>query len=896
LTRKRIFSLRFKLGVAALVVEFLTVAVLTWQGVNLAQKHLAEEYASSIAELLPVLQSALVTPLLEEDIITIKEVLSPLTRAEEGGVQALRISNQNGDILWSVNSARLEESLSQEEHPHVEISPQHFLSHTLSANARTPFRIQLPLSLDREQVGSVELLFDTESLFTTLAALTRHGLVIGALAITLGSLVFVLLARAMTINLVKIERAADAVSRGEYQTSIDIHSRDELGTLATAFNRMARQIESDWQQQRDREQQMQRQHEQLTGAETVANIGSWSRDLKTQELHWSPGFYQVMEIDPNEPPSYEKLAARLPKEARKVATDALTGKSAAPMIFTITRPGGGHRDIEVTVRLFYDDQTTPRRIVGTIRDITQQLAAARASREGEQMLLSVINNAPALVVLKDREGHILHSNQTHAAVFGMQPDELIGRTSFDFHPQAEAEEIVARDEEVFRTGQRSEIIETLFNGVEKRIYNTTRTPLTDESGAVFALVFFAWDVTNQAQSEDQRRSQQKMEALGQLTGGVAHDYNNMLAIILGYAELLNDRLKDDPQSSTFVNEILHAGRRSAEMTKKLLGFAKQQPSTTNSTELNKVVENNLDVFKKSVAADVQITLELAEDLLPVRVSVAELEDALINLVVNARQAMPTGGNLIIRTENRSMSAGQMRDTRLPPGNYVTLTIIDTGTGMDQQTIDRVFEPFFTTKGKLGTGLGLSQVYGFLQRAGGDIQISSTPGKGSQFTLYFQPSADSDSAASLPVVDPSAALDTLPGTGQILLVDDEPALVEMSYEILTSRGYEVTMASSGEDALQAISDLADSRFDLLISDIIMPNMDGQRLAQLARQQQPGLKVLFVSGYNQATAIKLRPGYTDLLTKPFSSNELLNKTRQMIHGTPTEHQEPAATEEN
>jgi HAMP domain-containing protein len=261
LTRKRTFSLRFKLGVAALVVECLTVAVLTWQGVNLAQKHLAEEYAGSIAELLPVLQSALVTPLLEEDIITIKEILLPLTRTENGGVQALRISNQNGDILWSVNATRLDEFLSSKEHPHHEITPQHFLSHTLSANARAPFRVQLPLSLDRALVGSIELQFDTESLFITLASLTRHGVIIGVLAITLGSLVFLLLARAMTINLVKIERAADAVSRGEYQTSIDINSRDELGTLAAAFNRMARQIEIDWQHQRDREQQMQRQHE-----------------------------------------------------------------------------------------------------------------------------------------------------------------------------------------------------------------------------------------------------------------------------------------------------------------------------------------------------------------------------------------------------------------------------------------------------------------------------------------------------------------------------------------------------------------------------------------------------------------------------------------------------------
>jgi CheY-like chemotaxis protein len=328
------------------------------------------------------------------------------------------------------------------------------------------------------------------------------------------------------------------------------------------------------------------------------------------------------------------------------------------------------------------------------------------------------------------------------------------------------------------------------------------------------------------------------------------------------------------------------------MTKKLLGFAKQQPSTTNATELNKVVETNLDVFKKSVVGAVQITLELAEDLWPVQVSVAELKDALINLIVNARQAMPSGGTLLIRTENRSMSAGQMRDTRLAAGNYVTLAIVDTGIGMDQQTIDRVFEPFFTTKGELGTGLGLSQVYGFVQRADGDIQISSSLGKGSQFTLYFPPSADSDSAASLPDTAPSAAIDTLPGTGQILLVDDEPALVDMSNEILTSRGYRVTIASGGDEALQAMSGLTDRRFDLLISDIIMPNMDGQRLAQLARQQQPGLKVLFVSGYNQAAAIKLKPGYTDLLTKPFSSNELLNKTRQMIISTPPERQEANA----
>jgi len=1010
LTQKRIISLRLKLGATALLIEFLTVALLTWYWVAFTQNHLAKEHQRSVTELVPVLQSALVTPLLEEDITTLKTILQPLITANNGHIKALTISNRSGDVLWSINATAFVDDQTADGPPALDYGQQYLSGHLSHDHnhAVENLWVAIPLSLDGESVGSLTLLFSSGQLSTILTAVTRNGWLIGALAMMLGGLVFLLLGRVLTANLKKMELAADAVSHGDYQTTLDIKSHDELATLGKAFNHMARQIETDRQQQHEREQhmiftlnsiangvvavdndgyirqinpvaceltgwdakaaigesiesvihlidnnaepvkppvrqalesgkrvdlndhtrlvaqdgserpvkatansiidthgqtvgaisvfrdnseellhqqQLQRQHDHLTTAETVANMGSWSRDLDNDELSWSPGFCRVMDFDPDDQPSIGQLISRFTTEDQKRIKLARASNDLAPLTVTLVREGGEVRQLQMTVRQFYDDRGKPQRLVGIIHDITERLAATRAGRESEQMLLSVINNAPALVVLKGRDGRILHSNIAHAAAFGMTPEQMIGKTSHDFHPGVEADQIVTRDQQVFTNGQAFEITETLFNGVEDRIFTSTRTPLIDETGGVYALVFFAWDITDQTRQQDQQRGQQKMEALGQLTGGVAHDYNNMLAIILGYAELLEIAVKDNALATSYVTEILNAGQRSALMTRKLLGFGQQQPGNSLPTKLNLLLEKNHKMLEKTATENVQLTLDLSAGLWLVELSTAEFEDALINLVMNAAQAMPKGGTLTIRTENRHLTARQLQKTKLSPGDYVLLSVIDSGIGMTQKTAERVLEPFFTTKGRKGTGLGLSQVYGFVQRENGDIQITSQPGKGSQFTLYFPRTSMVFKIAEEAPALPSADEFTLQAEGRILLVDDESALVDMGKEILTARGYSVTAVDSGKAALEelttAISDESSpAGIDLLITDIVMPNMDGQRLAELAREQQPHLKVLFVSGFNQAAAIKLQPGYTDLLSKPFSANELLTKTQQML----------------
>ncbi|MEL0082043.1 MAG: PAS domain-containing protein [Gammaproteobacteria bacterium] len=1007
MTNKKIVSLRIKLGVTALMISFFSVMALTWQGVKLTQDRLIEANAISIAELLPILQSALVAPLLEEDVATLEEILLPITRASGGDISALQITNRNGDILWSLNSGRLDQRKTGTTPPLQKYQPQQFLDYLAKAENGGGFQTTVPLLLAGNSVGKLTLLFDTRRIDDSLSQVTRSGIIFGSLAATLGGLVFLLIGWALTTHLKKMQQAADAIAGGNYQVALDINSNDELGLLASAFNRMAQQIERHRQQQYEREQhiiftlnsiadgvvavdnsgavsqinpvassltgwkttdalnqpverifkfvdhqsepvvppvrqalewgkrvnlaehaqlvdkegnrrpvraratpiinaqgltvgaimvfhdhseeylhqqQLSRQQEQLTAAEEVANMGSWSRDLhNNKELHWSPGFYRIMEIDPDTLPAFDQVLPRFSAEDRRKITLALEQKQSSTITMKVPVPSGTRRDIQVTFRHFFDNQPEPQRLVGIIRDITKELAAARSSRETEQMLLSVINVAPALVVVKDRDGRILHTNQTHADVLGKTRDEIIGKTSYDIHPAEEADDIVARDQQVFDTGQPLEANLTIPHDDGERNYTATRTPLIDDHGKVYGLVFLAWDVTDQNRQLDQRRGRQKMEALGQLTGGVAHDYNNMLAIILGYAELLEEKVGDHPTAKNYVKEILYAGRRSAEMVKKLLAFSQKKSDDIEITHLNELLENSRDRLEKTLTPAIQLTLDLADQLWPVETGASEFEDALINLVVNAKQAMPDGGTLTVATHNLDLTGRALRKTRLAAGEYVRVSVADSGIGMDSATIERALEPFFTTKGEFGTGLGLSQVYGFVQRARGDIEIISSPGKGSEFRLYF-PRSDSQhdhDHAAADESDYAISEQKAPEIGKILLVDDEPALIELSQEILSARGYEVTTSTNAEEALELLGDTTDpTPFDLLMTDIIMPNMDGQRLAELAREQQTSLRVLFVSGYNQATAIKLEPGRTQLLTKPFSASELLTKIRQIL----------------
>jgi PAS domain S-box-containing protein len=385
------------------------------------------------------------------------------------------------------------------------------------------------------------------------------------------------------------------------------------------------------------------------------------------------------------------------------------------------------------------------------------------------------------------------------------------------------------------------------------------------------------DLTFIRQQEEQLRRSQKMDALGKLTGGIAHDYNNMLGVIIGYANLLENALRDKPKLEKYANQILYAGERGAKLTKKLLAFSRQKSSSAEILDLNAMLLDEEHMLEKTLTARINLKLNLADNLWPVLLDSGDLEDAIINISINAMHAMKGNGQLTIRTENTKFNTQDAQLLNLESGDYVLLSITDTGCGMDADTKDKIFDPFFSTKGKRGTGLGLSQVYGFTERSSGMIKVYSEPGHGSCFSLYFPRSRKPDRVDTQVVTDTEKK--NLQGSETLLVVDDEPALVELAKEILTTQGYRVLTANDGKQALLM---LEKEKVDLIISDIIMPNMDGYQLAAQVQQDYPHIKIQMVSGFSDSRHSNMADNdlYQHMMYKPYAFNTLLTHVRNLL----------------
>jgi len=400
----------------------------------------------------------------------------------------------------------------------------------------------------------------------------------------------------------------------------------------------------------------------------------------------------------------------------------------------------------------------------------------------------------------------------------------------------------------------------------------------DDAGKLVRMVGTCQDVSLQKHHEEQIRRSQKMDALGKLTGGVAHDYNNMLGVILGYAGLLQDALANDPKLSDYIKEIQRAAERGATLSRKLLSFASHTATKEAVSDLTAVLTSAQDLLQKTLTPRITLTLDLVPDVWPINVDRGDLQDAILNLSINAMHAMELGGNLTLRTQNKQLNDRQSKSVGVTAGDYVVLSVIDTGCGMDAETLGRIFDPFFTTKGAQGAGLGLSMVYGFVQRSGGGIKVKSIPGKGSVFSLYFPRHARLPS-----VVPPAHAVDVslLRGTETILVVDDEPVLLRLAQEMLAPQGYQVLTASNGADAL---STLSKESVDLLLSDVIMPTMDGYQLAAKVAQLWPSVKIQLLSGFVDKRRLEHGNLQLDknLLQKPFTMEELLVRVRALLDG--------------
>ena len=523
-------------------------------------------------------------------------------------------------------------------------------------------------------------------------------------------------------------------------------------------------------------------------------------------------------------------------------------------------------------------------MVLVFNDVTEQYKTREALRESEERFRQLAENLNEVFWLGSPDwNEVIYVSPAYEDNWGLSKDALYKNA------RAWLEAVHPDDQQqvINDIPEKLDLSSKVINFREYRIIKpdgeiiwvkARAYPVYNSAGEVIRIAGIAEDITARKFAEETIRRSQKMDALGKLTGGIAHDYNNMLGIIMGYAEHLSDLLHDQPGIQKYADRIMRAGERGSNLTKKLLSFAKYRPADIKNTNINTLLCEEWDMLEKTFTARITLEMKLAENLWNVLLSENDLQDTILNVCINAMHAIDGNGKITIETSNQPIGRDQADQLALEPGDYVQLAIHDTGTGMDEATRQKIFDPFFTTKGVSGTGLGLSQVYGFVKRCKGAIKVDSVPQQGTSFTLYFPRSSENDITLEQADREETIEHDI---NGNILVVDDEVDLLELIKDVLSKQGFHVY---SAESAAKALEILKSEKIDLLVSDIIMPDMDGYALAAIVSQQYPDIKIQLLSGFDDAnrdttddvTAALAR----SVLQKPFKAEELLRKVRSLL----------------
>ena len=506
-------------------------------------------------------------------------------------------------------------------------------------------------------------------------------------------------------------------------------------------------------------------------------------------------------------------------------------------------------------------------------------AAQHSLRQSERNFRSLVSHAPYGICRCNSGGILLDANAALVAILGYgSSSELVGRNLANQYADTQQWFALA---DHFRSLKAFHglVADWVCRDESSVIVRLSGRSIRGEASAIF-FELFVEDVTEQRELEQQLRQAQKMEAVGRLAGGIAHDFNNLLMVISGYCEFLVERIGADATFHTSIQEIANAAERATSLTRQLLAFSRKQMLDPKVLDLNAILARNIKMLARMIGEDIDLVLREGPGIGAVKADPGQIEQVIMNLAVNARDAMPHGGNLTIETANITCDEGYASlHAPVTAGEYVTLTISDTGVGMDADTQLHIFEPFFTTKGLKGTGLGLSMVYGIVQQSGGHIQVSSEPGEGTTFKIYL-PRVGSTAKAGgpEPVVVSEKPKDV---RETILLVEDETSLRNLSRQYLENQGYAVLEASDGAAAI-TISNTHSGAIHLLLTDVIMPGVNGRELARLICALRPETKVLYMSGYTeQAVAHNgmLEEGIA-LLQKPFTLSTLRTRVREKL----------------
>jgi two-component system cell cycle sensor histidine kinase/response regulator CckA len=498
----------------------------------------------------------------------------------------------------------------------------------------------------------------------------------------------------------------------------------------------------------------------------------------------------------------------------------------------------------------------------------------------QEELFSVIGeNAADMIAVVTVNGERLYNSPSYEKLLGYTPEDL-GKTSAyeQIHPDDQkAVKSAAEEAKTTGLGRRIEYRIRHKNG-EWRVLESTASAVRDSKGEVEKLVIVNRDITERRHLEQQLLLSQRLEAVGKLSGGIAHDFNNILGVIIGYSEALQQKIAVDDPMREAIDEIEKAGQRAAALTQQLLAFSRKQVLEPKILNLNSIVADVEKMLRRLIGEDVELEIIPDSALGTVKADRGQIEQVILNLAVNARDAMPRGGKLKIETMNADLDENDACRTRyVVPGHYVMLQVSDSGMGMSAEVQSHIFEPFYTTKeqGK-GTGLGLATVYGVIKQSGGYIWVASEIGKGSKFQVYL-PRAE---GVVIETIQKEPIL-TTHGLGTILVVEDEPSLRKLACTILRDGGYKIIEAEDGAKALEVAKQFHDN-IDLLLTDVVMPGMNGPELAEKLSVERSEMKILYMSGYTDGAVAAhgvLKPGLA-ILRKPFSQSQLLQSVGEMV----------------
>jgi PAS domain S-box-containing protein len=568
------------------------------------------------------------------------------------------------------------------------------------------------------------------------------------------------------------------------------------------------------------------------------------------------------------------------ERVKEAAEEARRTGIGRPLEYRIRHKDGSWRVLESTASVVRNSEGVADKLVVVNRDVTDRKRAAEALRRSEASFRSVFEDAPYGIYRAGLSGQLFLVNSTLEQMlgYGSQDELLKANLATDIYcDPGEHQRLI----ETFPQHQGFKDIEFEWkrkDGTRITVRSSGR-PVRDETGEFAYLEVFAEDITQRRVLEKQLRMAQKMEAIGRLSGGIAHDFNNLLGVIMGYSQVMKRSLGPAHTSYEHAEEIEKASQRAVSLTRQLLAFSRQQVLEPAILNLNALVSDMEKMLPRLIGEDIKLNLILAPTLGQVKADQGQIEQVVMNLAVNARDAMPGGGKLIIQTANVELDvAYTLEHPGSKPDRYVMLAVTDTGIGMDPETQAHIFEPFFTTKERdKGTGLGLATVYGVVKQSGGYIAVDSEKGKGASFSVYLP---RVEQAVAVPEASPAKTL-TLQGSETILLVEDAEPLRKLAHMFLKDNGYQVLTAADGEEALQVARQHA-APIQLLLTDVVMPGINGRVLAERLAPWQLGMKVLYMSGYTDSFIAGhgvLEAG-THLLHKPFTEEALMRKVREVL----------------